>query len=65
MHRPRLETAGLWDVVDDADKERNPPITSWTLKGSQELNDGPERVRRAFGKEKVYITAWTNSLICL
>lgn len=57
MYRPRLEAAHLWDMIEDPD---NPaPRPDWkaslsdSLHGKEEADDGPEKVRRAFAKEKV------------
>ncbi|KAG8907397.1 hypothetical protein FRB99_004422 [Tulasnella sp. 403] len=60
LYQPRLEAAGLWDVVDDDEKEevaKDKP--SWaqvvrpSVKKARELEQGAEKVKQAFGREKI------------
>ncbi|KAG9026146.1 hypothetical protein FRB95_009353 [Tulasnella sp. JGI-2019a] len=60
MYRPRLEAAGLWDASAATDEaEDSPSIRGWktsfadAVNRSKALDEGPEKVRKAFAKEKI------------
>ncbi|KAG8886711.1 hypothetical protein FRB98_001063 [Tulasnella sp. 332] len=65
MYRPRLEAAGLWDTTSPEEVEEAQPARGWktsfaeAVNRSREHEDGSEKVRKAFQKEKILAKART------